>query len=107
MKSLYIPAYAKINLFLEILSKRDDGFHNIESVMHTVSLFDGVTIEINDSGKITLDCPALDIPAEKNIAWKAAKRFADRSGICDGIRITIEKRIPWEAGLGGGSFFQS
>lgn len=103
MKSLYIPAYAKINLFLEILSKRDDGFHNIESVMQAVSLCDDVTIEINDSAKITLDCPALDIPQEKNIARKAAKLYAERAGITDGIHISIEKKIPWEAGLGGGS----
>ena len=103
MNSLYIPAYAKINLFLEIHDKRPDGFHNIESVMHTVSLRDGVTLEINGSGKITLDCPALDIPAEKNIAWKAAKLYVVRAGIGDGIHITVEKKIPWEAGLGGGS----
>ena len=103
MNSLYIPAYAKINLFLEIHEKRPDGFHNIESVMHTVSLCDDVTLEINGSGTITLDCPALDIPAEKNIAWKAAKLYAERTAIKDGIHITIKKNIPWEAGLGGGS----
>ncbi len=103
MKSLYIPAYAKINLFLEILSKRPDGFHDIESVMHAVSLCDDVTIEINNSGTVTLDCPALDIPAEKNIAWKAARLYAERAEITDGVHITIEKNIPWEAGLGGGS----
>lgn len=103
MNSLYVPAYAKINLFLEIHQKRPDGFHNIESVMHTVSLCDDVTLEINDSGYVTLDCPALDIPKEKNIAWKAAKLYLEATNIKDGIHIAIKKNIPWEAGLGGGS----
>lgn len=103
MNSLYIPAYAKINLFLEILDTRSDGFHNIESVMHTVSLCDEVTLDINDSGNVTLDCPALDIPCEKNIAWRAAKLYLERADIKDGVHITVNKNIPWEAGLGGGS----
>ena len=103
MNTLYVPAYAKINMFLEILDKRADGFHNIESVMHTVSLCDNVTLEINNSGTVTLDCPALGIPAEKNIAWKAAKLYTEQAGITDGVHITVTKNIPWEAGLGGGS----
>ena len=67
MSILNIPAYAKINLFLEITGKRPDGFHDIDSVMHTVSLCDDITIETNGSSSVTLSCPALDIPQEKNI----------------------------------------
>lgn len=71
--------------------------------MHTVSLCDKVELMTNKSGMVTLECPALSIPQEKNIARKAAHLYLERAGITDGVHIAIEKRIPWEAGLGGGS----
>ena len=102
MKSLSMDAPAKINLFLDMESKRADGYHNIISVMQSISLCDTVTVEYTQSNKkeIEITCNAPEIPlGEKNIAYKAATRLID-SGI---VRIHIKKRIPAAAGLAGGS----
>ena len=97
-----VPAYAKINLFLDIRSIRDNGYHNIISLMQSVSLCDTVTVELeaSDEKRITVFCDAIDIPCDKtNLAYKAAELFP-----CAGdIRINIEKTIPMSAGLAGGS----
>lgn len=102
MKVLQKDAYAKINLFLDIDSKRDDGYHNIISVMQSVSLCDTVTVEYTESEQkvIKISCDNPEIPlGEKNIAYKAANLFLDSGE----VRIHIEKRIPSAAGLAGGS----
>ncbi len=102
MKSLQKDAYAKINLFLDIDSKRDDGYHNIISVMQGVSLCDTVTVEYTESEQkvIKICCDNPEIPlGEKNIAYKAAELFLNSGE----VQIHIEKRIPAAAGLAGGS----
>ena len=95
-------AYAKINIFLEVLGRRGDGFHDIETVMQTVSLCDEVALTFGGDG-ISLSCRGIDLPPESNLAYAAAAAYAGRAGI--GLDCTIEviKRIPSGAGLGGGS----
>ncbi|MBQ3356715.1 MAG: 4-(cytidine 5'-diphospho)-2-C-methyl-D-erythritol kinase [Oscillospiraceae bacterium] len=105
MITLSERACAKINLTLDVLSKRDDGYHDLRSVMQTVSLCDDVEIDVDTGRPWKLTCDAASIPAdERNLAWKAARVFFDRIGRGpDGIEIRIRKRIPSEAGLAGGS----
>ena len=94
-------AYAKINLTLEILGKRRDGYHNLASVMQTVDLFDYVTIA--EAENIVVTCEDDQITPEINLATKAANVLKQRTGVTNGAQITIEKNIPVSAGLGGGS----
>lgn len=96
-----IKANAKINLSLAITGKREDGYHLIDTVMHSVSLFDEIEIEKADS--ITVKCDKYDIPQEENIAFKAAKLFFAEADSHGGAKIEIKKNIPAAAGLGGGS----
>lgn len=99
-----LKAFAKINLTLRVFGQRPDGFHNLESIMQSVSLCDYVTVELISSGiEITCDDPSVPL-GPKNIAYKAAERFLSRvKGYESGVRIHIEKKIPMAAGLAGGS----
>ena len=107
MKEIKIKCPAKINLTLEILNKREDGFHNIQSVMQTIGLFDILTIKITEAPdlKIKLSGTSEEIPYdEKNLVYKAAKFYMDSIGSLPfEISIHIEKNIPIAAGLAGGS----
>ena len=98
---------AKINLTLEVLNKRSDGYHNIQSIMQMVDLYDYLTIDVNDSDntEIVLSGTSDEIPYnEKNLVYKAAKLYLDKTGIKNKqIKIFIEKNIPVAAGLAGGS----
>ena len=105
MITLYEGAFAKVNLTLDVLGKREDGYHDIKSVMQTISLRDDIEIDVGTGKPWTLLCDKEDIPTdESNLAWKAAKAFFAAIGKDpDGLEIRITKRIPVEAGLGGGS----
>ena len=105
MTTLYEYAYAKLNLTLDVLDKRSDGYHDLKSVMQTVSIRDDIEIDIGTGKPWQLTCSKEGIPTdERNLAWKAAKIFFDATGKdSDGIEIRITKRIPSEAGMGGGS----
>ena len=105
MRILREPAPAKINLTLDVLSKRSDGYHDLESIMQAVSLEDEIILEIGTGMPWELVCDSDHIPKdERNLAWKAARVFCDsQSWDPMGLRITVIKRIPSEAGLGGGS----
>lgn len=105
MTTLFEPAYAKINLTLDVLGKREDGYHDLKSVMQTISLRDDVEIDIGTGKPWVLTCDKEGIPCdERNLAWKAAKLYCDTMGKDpDGIEIRITKRIPSQAGLAGGS----
>lgn len=105
MTTLYEYAYAKLNLTLDVLGKRTDGYHDLKSVMQTISIRDDVEIDIGTGKPWKLICSNEQIPCdERNLAWKAARVFFDRiRKDPDGIEIRITKRIPTEAGLGGGS----
>ena len=95
-------AYAKINLTLDVVGKRGDGYHLLETVMQTVSLCDTVKLEKADG--IAITCSDAKVPVdERNTCHKASRVFFERTGISGGARIDIEKHIPSEAGLGGGS----
>ena len=105
METLHEYAFAKINLTLDVLGKREDGYHDLQSVMQTVSIRDDIEIDIGTGKPWALHCDKEDIPVdEKNLAWKAAKLFFDTiKKDPDGLEIRIVKRIPSQAGLGGGS----
>ena len=105
MTTLYEGAFAKINLTLDVLDKRADGYHDIKSVMQTVSIRDDIEIDVGTGKPWALLCDKEGIPTDnRNLAWKAAEVFFAASGKDpDGIEIRITKRIPTEAGLGGGS----
>ena len=104
---LKIKTPAKINLTLEVLNKREDGYHNIQSIMQMINLYDYLTISVEDSDEelITLSGTSDEIPYnEKNLVYKATKIFLDKTNIHNKhIDIYIEKNIPISAGLAGGS----
>ncbi|MCD4774790.1 MAG: 4-(cytidine 5'-diphospho)-2-C-methyl-D-erythritol kinase [Candidatus Aegiribacteria sp.] len=100
-----LEARAKINLGLEILGKRSDGFHDIRSIFQEITLSDTIRISIEPgSGELSLSCSTDDIPSDSsNLAWKAAEAFLSHSQESLDIEINLEKNIPSCAGLGGGS----
>lgn len=105
MTTLFESAFSKLNLTLDILCRREDGFHDLETIMQSVSLCDDVEIEIGTGTEWTLSCDKEDVPCDsRNLAWKAAELFEQASGKnFGGIAIRITKRIPSQAGMGGGS----
>lgn len=99
-----VKAYAKINLHLDVTEIRDDGYHNIEGIMQSISLCDIVDIEVTADERIIIECDEAGVPLdEKNIAYKAARRFLDKAERDCGVIIKIKKNIPMAAGLAGGS----
>ena len=106
MKSIIEAAPAKINLYLDILSKRPDGYHNIVSVMQSVSLSDTVRIEVSPGSGINLTVcgETFGVPGgSENLAYRAAELFLRMAGVDCSLDIEVEKVIPVAAGLGGGS----
>ena len=105
MTTIFEPAYAKVNLTLDVLGKRPDGYHDLKSVMQTISMRDDIELQIGTGKPWSLSCDKEGIPCdERNLAWLAAKVYCEAMGKDpDGIHIHITKRIPSEAGLGGGS----
>lgn len=105
METLYEGAFAKLNLTLDVLGKRPDGYHDLKSVMQTISIRDDIEIDIGTGKPWKLLCDKDHIPTDHtNLAWKAAKIYFERIGKDpDGLEIRITKRIPSEAGMGGGS----
>ena len=97
-----LKAFAKINIGLKILDKRDDGYHNIETTLTTVNLSDLIQIEETSTG-IIVESEGLDVPTEDNLCYKAAMLFREVYGIKRGVRIRLIKNIPVGGGLGGGS----
>ena len=99
-----VLAPAKLNLFLEVLGRRPDGYHEIESLMVAVSLYDTLTFTDDPSGEISLRCndPALPVGSD-NLVVKAAERLRASADSLRGARIVLDKAIPAQAGLGGGS----
>ena len=99
-----VDAPAKINLFLDIIGRLDNGYHSLFMVMQSVGLSDKITLEKTDKNEIFLSCSDSRLPSdESNIAYKAAKAFFDYTGVEPSVSIDIEKRIPFAAGLAGGS----
>ena len=104
MKVTY-DAAGKINLMLDILAKLDNGYHSLFMLMQSVDLFDTVSVESTDSKIIEITCSEKNLPCDNtNIAYKAAEAFYKETGIkLSGLKIHIEKRIPFAAGMAGGS----
>ena len=105
---LHETANAKINLFLDITGRRDDGYHELHSCMQTVGLCDTISAEIStdtDEKSITLTCSDSSLPTDnRNLVWRAAEMYLKAANIPGyKLEIHIEKRIPVFAGLGGGS----
>jgi 4-diphosphocytidyl-2-C-methyl-D-erythritol kinase len=103
VEELSIRSPAKINLFLEVVARRPDGYHEIESVMQLVDLCDDVQLRRIPRG-IQVSVAGADLPGGSgNLAHRAAALFLERAGIREGVHIHLEKRIPVAGGLGGGS----
>lgn len=97
-------APAKINLTLTVKGRRDDGFHELESLVCPISLFDTLDIELQDEGGLVFTCDDSSLPTDdRNLVVRAAKLFCGSCGIEPHVRIALTKRIPHGAGLGGGS----
>ena len=105
MTTLYECAYAKLNLTLDVLGKREDGYHDLQSVMQTVSVRDDIEIDVGTGKPWRLLCDREGIPCdETNLAWKAAEVYCNAlHKDPGGLEIRITKRIPSQAGMGGGS----
>lgn len=96
-------SHAKVNLRLEVLARRDDGYHLLQMINAQIALADRIRFEPAESG-IALTCSRSDLPCdETNLAWRAAAALFEHAGYAGGVRIHIDKRIPVAAGLGGGS----
>lgn len=98
--SLFLNAPAKINWFLSVLGKREDGYHNISSLMQCISIYDNLTFEQADTIEVVSD---LDIPPGDNLVYKAASFLKQYTSYKKGAKIALHKNIPVSAGLGGGS----
>lgn len=104
MRSLSLKSYAKVNLFLDVLGKRKDGYHNLSTIFQMISLYDLIKLKIIDEKTIRIKTDDTNIPKdEKNLAFKSALSFFKETKINAGVEIEIKKIIPTGAGLGGGS----
>ncbi len=102
-QTIRILSPAKINLFLHVISKRPDGYHELETLMCCISLYDQITLRFTGQ-RIAVNCPFTGVPEdETNLAYKAARLFMDEFNTSAGVMISIDKKIPVGAGLGGGS----
>jgi 4-diphosphocytidyl-2-C-methyl-D-erythritol kinase len=95
---------AKINFWLEVLGKRDDGYHELSSLMLPIGIYDEIQLEVLHECRIRLECDHPEVPRDRtNLAWRAAELFLGESGVVPALGIGLKKRIPVGAGLGGGS----
>jgi 4-diphosphocytidyl-2-C-methyl-D-erythritol kinase len=107
LKSVSLPSFAKINLDLRILGTRPDGFHDLKTIFQSLAVFDSVTVSVR-RGPLAITCDEPDIPTDqRNLVWKAAsllhRTVTGKSAAPRDIAIDLRKRVPSEAGLGGGS----
>lgn len=101
---LELKAYGKINLGLDVVRKREDGYHEVRMIMQTVNLYDKIVMEKNGTGEIRTETNLPYVPdGEGNLAYRAAKLLADEFGIAEGVTVKIKKCIPVAAGMAGGS----
>ena len=102
--TVMLKALAKINLGLDVLGRRENGYHDVKMVMQTIYLYDNVTISKTEEPGIQIESNLFYLPVdENNIAYKAAKKLMDEFQIQEGVRIVLEKHIPVAAGMAGGS----
>lgn len=104
MHTLTLKSFAKLNLFLKVLNKRPDNYHNIETLFERISLYDTISLRLRSDRIINITCENPDLPTdETNFCYKSAKVLQDKYKVKKGVDIKIMKRIPISAGLGGGS----
>lgn len=103
MPSVTLPSPAKLNLFLHITGRRDNGYHELETIFQLLDYGDNLTFKSNSSGKITISPQIEGVAAENNLIVRAAKLLQAEVGCSSGCDIFVEKKIPMGAGLGGGS----
>ena len=104
MEKITIKTYGKVNLYLEVIRKREDGYHELQMVMQSISLYDRVSVKEMENDQILIYTNSPYIPKDDgNIAVQAAKLIKEEFGIEKGVEITIDKKIPVAAGLAGGS----
>ena len=104
MQDIRVRAHAKINLYLDVVGKREDGYHNLETIFHSIDLHDDVVIRKHGTKGITVRCEHPSVPSDsRNLAHRAAQCLSDEVGGIGGVAIDIYKRIPVAAGLAGGS----
>lgn len=104
MKKILLKSPAKVNLYLRIINRRPDGFHNLVTIFERINLFDSIELKAIKENKIRIYCSHKDVPAgPKNLVYKVAQRLKDDFGLSQGVEIKITKRIPVAAGMAGGS----
>ena len=102
--SIVLKSYGKINLGLDVLRRREDGYHEVRMIMQTVGLYDLLTMKKTKEDKISMTCNLSFLPIdERNLVYKAVKLIKDKYHIKDGVKIDLNKRIPVAAGMAGGS----
>lgn len=102
--SIVLKSYGKINLGLDVLRRREDGYHEVRMIMQTVGLYDVLTMKKRKDDKIEMTCNLSFLPTdERNLVYKAVKLIKDKYHIKDGVKINLSKRIPVAAGMAGGS----
>ena len=102
--SIVLKSYGKINLGLDVLRRREDGYHEVRMIMQTVGLYDLLTMKKIKDDKIQMTCNLTFLPTdERNLVYKAVKLMKDKYHIKDGVEINLNKRIPVAAGMAGGS----
>jgi len=103
LKSKKLYPNAKLNIYLEIIGQRSDGYHLLETIMVPISLYDEVDMTVYDKGDISVNTLNIDIPQEENIIYKVLMKAKKHFNLEFGVDITVNKKIPAGAGLGGGS----
>ena len=104
-----IRTHAKLNLFLRVLGRRADGYHEVETILHGVDMGDDIEVALTDTGKVEIEMTLAESvsdllpPSEQNTVWHAAQHLLEQGARNEGVQIKIVKRIPIGAGLGGGS----
>lgn len=103
-ESVTIHAMAKINLGLDVLRRRENGYHDVKMIMQTVNLYDILNFRRNQEKKIIISCQDKELPLDShNLIYKAASLFFEASGVEPGVTVSLEKNIPVAAGMAGGS----
>ena len=103
MEEIYIKARAKVNLNLEILGKREDNYHNLESVFQKVNLYDEIYIKKIQTDDFKLNINVKELETKENIIYKAYVKLKEKYKTITGIEVTVNKKIPMQAGMAGGS----
>lgn len=100
---MYLKARAKVNLTLNVLNKREDGYHNLESIFQKINLYDEMWIEKNNTESLTLESNIKNVAVEENIIYKAYVLLKKEFPNITGVKVKLNKKIPMQAGLAGGS----